>query len=70
MFIFLPIYFLCHNVHAKAAFETPPPAYLHANHSCFIVLFLLKRLSLAILVEGPFLESQHPEDSLGYKIVE
>lgn len=56
MFVFLSIYCLCHNVCAEAALKKPPP-YLLAKYACFIVSFLLKRLSLAMLGEGPFLES-------------
>lgn len=69
VFKLLSVYCLCCNVCAKAAPENPPP-YLLAKYACFITSFLLKRLRLAVLGEGPFLESQHPEESLGYKTVE
>lgn len=65
MFVLLPTHCLCHNVCAKAAPEKPA-LYLLAKYACFITLFLLERLRLAMLGEGPFLESYHPEVSLGF----
>lgn len=52
VFVLLPTHCLCHNVCAKAAPEKPA-LYLLAKYACFITLFLLERLRLAMLGEGP-----------------